>query len=275
MKDNVWTSFEVGVLTVSEVPPQGPEAGRGGRRTGCAPAGAITSSTRPTSSSAPTGAVFFDPHANVGIGPSLGPMRMLHRGVPLGDVLRPRALMGNEERITAETALRLGLVTRWSVPRASCVGPAPGGIALCRSRRRNPKDEIQGTIRSHLGVAQLNGSTADSERAVLHADRQLPAGAPGAEQRRRSTGRDLGANSRLGAGEGSRGGRGRKVCDRSARHGRRSWRQLWTTKKSTTGVTDGVATVILNRPSHLNAFTTAAWSTKFCPPSMLRTQTTT
>ena len=35
---------------------------------------------------------------------------MLHRGVPLGDVLR-WALMGNEERITAATALRLGIVT--------------------------------------------------------------------------------------------------------------------------------------------------------------------
>ena len=55
-------------------------------------------------------AVFFDPHANVGIVSSLEPMGMLHRGVPLGDVLR-WALMGNEERITAETALRLGLVT--------------------------------------------------------------------------------------------------------------------------------------------------------------------
>ncbi len=55
-------------------------------------------------------AVFFDPHANVGIVSALEPIGMLHRGVPLGDVLR-WALMGNEERITAETALRLGLVT--------------------------------------------------------------------------------------------------------------------------------------------------------------------
>jgi len=55
-------------------------------------------------------ALFFDPHANVGIVSALEPIGMLQRGVPLGDVLR-WALMGNEERITAETALRMGLVT--------------------------------------------------------------------------------------------------------------------------------------------------------------------
>lgn len=55
-------------------------------------------------------AVFFDPHANGGIVSALEPIGMLNRGVPLGDVLR-WALMGTEERITAETALRLGLVT--------------------------------------------------------------------------------------------------------------------------------------------------------------------
>lgn len=55
-------------------------------------------------------AVFFDPHANSGIVSSLEPVGMLQRGVPLGDVLR-WALLGSDERITAETALRLGLVT--------------------------------------------------------------------------------------------------------------------------------------------------------------------
>lgn len=55
-------------------------------------------------------ATFFDPHANGAMVSALEPIGMLHRGVPLGDVLR-WALMGNEERITADTALRLGLVT--------------------------------------------------------------------------------------------------------------------------------------------------------------------
>lgn len=55
-------------------------------------------------------AEFFDPHANGEIVSALEPIGMLARGVPLGDVLR-WALMGTEERITAQTALRLGLVT--------------------------------------------------------------------------------------------------------------------------------------------------------------------
>ncbi|MCW2914342.1 MAG: putative enoyl-CoA hydratase/isomerase [Actinomycetia bacterium] len=55
-------------------------------------------------------ATFFDPHANGGMVSALEPVGMLRRGVPLGDVLR-WALAGNEERITAATALRLGLVT--------------------------------------------------------------------------------------------------------------------------------------------------------------------
>lgn len=88
-------------------------------------------------------AVFFDPHANVGIVSALEPMGLLQRGVPLGDVLR-WALMGNEERIKAETALRLGLVTE----------VVPSGELRDRAREiaisiaeRNPK-AIQGTIRA-------------------------------------------------------------------------------------------------------------------------------
>ena len=53
---------------------------------------------------------FFDPHANVGIVSALEPIGMLARGVPLGEVLR-WALMGTEERIGADSALRIGLVS--------------------------------------------------------------------------------------------------------------------------------------------------------------------
>jgi E-phenylitaconyl-CoA hydratase len=88
-------------------------------------------------------AVFFDPHANVGIVSSLEPMGMLHRGVPLGDVLR-WALMGNEERITAATALRLGLVTE--VVSGDDLRDRAREIALSIARR-NPK-AIQGTVRA-------------------------------------------------------------------------------------------------------------------------------
>jgi enoyl-CoA hydratase/carnithine racemase len=53
---------------------------------------------------------FFDPHANAGIVSALEPMGMLALGVPYGDVMR-WALLGSEERMTAQTALRVGLVT--------------------------------------------------------------------------------------------------------------------------------------------------------------------
>ncbi len=88
-------------------------------------------------------AVFFDPHANVGIVSALEPMGMLHRGVPLGDVLR-WALMGNEERITAATALRLGLVTE--VVTREALRERAREIALSIAGR-NPK-AIQGTVRA-------------------------------------------------------------------------------------------------------------------------------
>jgi enoyl-CoA hydratase/carnithine racemase len=88
-------------------------------------------------------AEFFDPHANVGIVSALEPIGMLARGVPLGDVLR-WALMGTEERVTAETALRLGLVTE-VVPRADLRERAH---AIAASIAGRDPIAIQGTVRA-------------------------------------------------------------------------------------------------------------------------------
>jgi enoyl-CoA hydratase/carnithine racemase len=74
---------------------------------------------------------------------AIEPVGMLHRGVPLGDVLR-WALMGNDERITAHTALRLGLVTE--VVTRDELWPRADQIASEIAQRR-PK-AIQGTIRA-------------------------------------------------------------------------------------------------------------------------------
>jgi E-phenylitaconyl-CoA hydratase len=88
-------------------------------------------------------AEFFDPHANVGIVSALEPIGMIKRGVPVGEALR-WALMGNEERLTAETALRVGLVTE-IVPRAEL---RPRANEIARSiAGRNPR-AIQGTVRA-------------------------------------------------------------------------------------------------------------------------------
>lgn len=88
-------------------------------------------------------AEFFDPHANGGIVSALEPIGTLARGVPIGDVLR-WALMGTEERITAQTALRLGLVTE-VVPRAELRDRVHAIAAAIAAR--NPT-AIQGTVRA-------------------------------------------------------------------------------------------------------------------------------
>jgi enoyl-CoA hydratase/carnithine racemase len=88
-------------------------------------------------------ALFFDPHANVGIVSALEPIGMLARGVPLGEVLR-WALMGTEERIGAATALRIGLVSE-VVGRESLRARAQELATSIASRNSTA---IQGTVRA-------------------------------------------------------------------------------------------------------------------------------
>lgn len=54
-------------------------------------------------------AEFFDPHVTYGMTAALEPIGLRWR-IPLGDVLR-MALLGNDERMTAETALNVSLVS--------------------------------------------------------------------------------------------------------------------------------------------------------------------
>ncbi|MGE2834921.1 enoyl-CoA hydratase/isomerase family protein [Mycobacterium sp. SMC-4] len=55
------------------------------------------------------GATFFDSHVSAGLVSALEPVGLMRR-VGLGDTLR-MALMGNDERVGAQTALQIGLVT--------------------------------------------------------------------------------------------------------------------------------------------------------------------
>jgi enoyl-CoA hydratase/carnithine racemase len=54
-------------------------------------------------------ATFFDPHVTYGMAAVYEPMKMLQR-MPLGEILR-LSLLGNHERMSAETAHRIGLVS--------------------------------------------------------------------------------------------------------------------------------------------------------------------
>jgi E-phenylitaconyl-CoA hydratase len=142
MKDNVWNAFDPGYLLAPKVHHRVWKPVVTAAHGLCA-GGAQYFLNEADIVICSDDTVFFDPHANVGIVSSLEPIGMLHRGVPLGDVLR-WALMGNEERITAETALRLGLVTE--VVTREQLRDRAREIAQSIARR-NPK-AIQGTIRA-------------------------------------------------------------------------------------------------------------------------------
>ncbi|MCV7030703.1 enoyl-CoA hydratase/isomerase family protein [Mycobacterium sherrisii] len=61
-----------------------------------------------------TEATFFDSHVSAGLVCALEPIGLMRR-VGLGETLRI-ALLGNDERVSAETALRIGLVTEVVAP---------------------------------------------------------------------------------------------------------------------------------------------------------------
>lgn len=123
-------------------------------------------------------ACFFDPHANAGITSALEPIGLLARGVPLGDVLR-WALMGTDERITAETALRLGIVSE--VTTRDALWDRAHEIAASIAAR--PPKPIQGTVRAIWEALDMTRSMAlqngmaythlgnDPANAVAMADR--------------------------------------------------------------------------------------------------------
>ncbi|HYA67180.1 MAG TPA: enoyl-CoA hydratase/isomerase family protein [Acidimicrobiales bacterium] len=87
-------------------------------------------------------ATFFDSHVTYGLVSALEPVGLM-RKIGLGETLRI-ALAGNDERVTAETALRMGLVTE-VVPRDELWSKAhdlAAGIA------RKPTSATQGTVRA-------------------------------------------------------------------------------------------------------------------------------
>lgn len=100
-------------------------------------------------------ATFFDPHANGSIVSAVEPIGMLHRGVPLGEVLR-WALMGSDERITAATARQIGIVTE-VVPPDELRGRAADIAA--QIARRDPI-AVQGTVRAIWESLDMPASTA-------------------------------------------------------------------------------------------------------------------
>lgn len=87
-------------------------------------------------------AEFFDSHVTFGLVSAIEPIGLMRR-VGLGETLR-MALMGNDERVTAATALRIGLVTE-VVQRADLWTRA---AAIARVIAAHPTSATQGTVRA-------------------------------------------------------------------------------------------------------------------------------
>jgi enoyl-CoA hydratase/carnithine racemase len=87
-------------------------------------------------------AQFFDPHVTYGMTSALEPIGLRWR-IPLGEALR-WALMGLDERMTADRALQIGLVSE-VVPRAQLAERAHHIAATIAAK---PTVATQGTVRA-------------------------------------------------------------------------------------------------------------------------------
>lgn len=87
-------------------------------------------------------ATFFDPHVSYGLTAALEPIGLARR-VPLGEALRI-ALLGLDERLSAERALQIGLVSE-VLPREGLWDRAD---EIARVIAAKPPAAIQGTVRA-------------------------------------------------------------------------------------------------------------------------------
>ncbi|WP_310768981.1 enoyl-CoA hydratase/isomerase family protein [Mycobacterium sp. Z3061] len=89
-----------------------------------------------------TDATFFDSHVSAGLVCALEPIGLMRR-IGLGETLR-MALMGNDERVSADTALRIGLVSEVVEP--ECLWPRAREIAAAIAAK--PPAATQGTVKA-------------------------------------------------------------------------------------------------------------------------------
>ncbi len=99
-------------------------------------------------------AQFFDPHVSFGQVSAVEPTGMLGR-VPYGEIMR-MVLLGNDERISAQTALRIGLVSEI----ASRAALWDRARALAEIIASKPAAAIQGSVRAIWESRDLPPSVA-------------------------------------------------------------------------------------------------------------------
>jgi enoyl-CoA hydratase/carnithine racemase len=99
-------------------------------------------------------AQFFDPHVTYGMVCAVEPTGMIGR-VPMGEIMR-MILLGNDERISAETALRISMVTEVT-PREKLWDRAHELASIIAAK---PSAAIQGTVRAMWEARDLPQSLA-------------------------------------------------------------------------------------------------------------------
>ena len=99
-------------------------------------------------------ATFFDPHVTFGMVAAFEPILLLRR-MPFGEVLR-MALAGTAERVSAETAQRIGLVSE-VVPGEDLL---PAARALAATFAAQPPLAVQATLRTLWAARDLPASQA-------------------------------------------------------------------------------------------------------------------
>jgi len=99
-------------------------------------------------------ATFFDPHVSYGLTAALESIGLAHR-IPLGEVLR-MALLGLDERVSAERALQIGLVTEITAPEALWERAAELAALIAAK----PPAAVQGSVRAIWESRDLGRSTA-------------------------------------------------------------------------------------------------------------------
>ncbi len=106
-------------------------------------------------------ATFFDPHVTYGQAAVYEPMKMLQH-MPLGEVLR-MSLAGNHERLSAETAMRVGLVSE-VVPGAELHDAAERFATIVAGQ---PPFAVQGTLRAIWAANDMSRQQALSMAASI------------------------------------------------------------------------------------------------------------
>ena len=109
-------------------------------------------------------ATFFDSHVSYGLVAALEPIGLLHR-VPFGEIMRI-ALTGTDERVSAQKALQIGLVSE-VVPLEELL---PAAERLAESIASHPPIAVQGTVKAIWRSLDL-GRTAAMELGHHYAKR--------------------------------------------------------------------------------------------------------